>query len=578
MAYQDHLPDWELGYPSEDDLQKYDNRRSRRGQIWAVVFALSTLVGVIVLLVLLLSIIDDSFGYTAVINQYDPDQLVTWTYEQEMLNAPNTITSEDDRELAEGVAADPNGVGFFGYAYYVNQADELKAVSVDGAYPSTEAVATADYPLARPLFIYSDPKVMDAKPEVAAFIDYYLRHADEATAAVGYFPASHEDLQKGWDSLAGLGAPTGEEGESEWTGEGIVTAGSSTVAPVTMKVAERFLEDTGYTGGVQTDVIGSKAGIQRLCIERDADIANVSRAMTRQELDTCKRNPIEFRIGSDAIAVVDNPANGLEDLTMEQLQAIFTTAVNWSDIDASLPAEPIMRYIPGEESGTLDFFVSEVFSNIKLPDLSDQQLIAIAENFLSTGRIRALNAQEPLAERTHGELLDLIEVEVVKPEYVATFGLFRSIFDRSGVEEEIAAIPDAAMQWKNWVSWDFITSPQSSDPANAGVATAILGSLWVVGIAILFAIPLGIGAAIWLEEYADKNSWFANIVDTNINNLAGVPSIIYGLLGLAVFVRFLEPLTSGQTLRRRRQHHRQRSNHPVRWPDARTTDSASRHH
>jgi phosphate transport system permease protein len=77
------------------------------------------------------------------------------------------------------------------------------------------------------------------------------------------------------------------------------------------------------------------------------------------------------------------------------------------------------------------------------------------------------------------------------------------------------------------------------------VRTAILGSLWVVFIAILVAFPLGVAAALYLEEYADPRKRFNQVIQTNINNLAGVPSIIYGMLGLAVFVRFLEPITSG---------------------------------
>ena len=546
MAYRDHLPDWELGYPSEDDLQKLDTRRSRRGQVWAVVFALSTLVGVVVLLVLLLSILNNSFGYTAVVNQYDPSQLVTWVYEHEMLYAPNTVTSEDDRVLADGVAADTNAVGFFGYAYYLKQADALKAVAIDGVEPSTEAVAAGDYPLARPLFIYSDRKVMEAKPEVASFIDYYLRDVPDVIEEIGYFPASDEEIQESLDTLTELEIAADEGARAGWTGEGIVTAGSSTVAPVTMQVAEDFAVATDYQAGIETDVIGSKAGIQRFCIDRDADIANVSRAMVRQELTACKRKPLEFRIGADAIATVVNPANGPDNVTIEQLRAMFTSAETWSGVDASLSDDPILRYIPGEDSGTLEFFVSEVFGDILLEELTSEQLILILGNFLSAGRIKALNAHDPLVERSHSELLKLVEIEVVKPDYVATYGLFSSLFDKQSVEVAVAAIPDANMTWKNWVSWSFITSPQSSDPATAGVSTAILGSLWVVGIAILFSIPLGIGAAIWLEEYADKKGWFANIVDTNINNLAGVPSIIYGLLGLAVFVRFLEPFTSGQ--------------------------------
>jgi phosphate transport system permease protein len=68
--------------------------------------------------------------------------------------------------------------------------------------------------------------------------------------------------------------------------------------------------------------------------------------------------------------------------------------------------------------------------------------------------------------------------------------------------------------------------------------------LWVIAITILFAFPVGVGAAIYLEEYAG-DSWINRVIQTNINNLAGVPSIIYGMLGLAIFVRALEPITSG---------------------------------
>ncbi len=546
MAYQDHLPDWELGYLSEEELERLDTRRSRRNQIWAVVFALSTLVGVVVLLVLLLSIINDSFGYTAVVNQYDPEQLVTWVFENDMLNAENTVSSEDDTVLVQGVESDPNAVGFFGFAYYLDQQEKLTALSVDGVSPNAETVENHDYPLSRPLYIYTDAQTIESKPEVAAFVDYYLRHAKAIVDEIGYFPVTDEEIQAGYDKLTEAGVSTDAVAKEDWLGQGIVTAGSSTVAPVTMRVAKEFLADTGYTGGVQTDVIGSKAGIQQYCVAKDADVVNVSRAMVRQELDACKRDPIEFHIGTDAIAVVTNPENNVTDLSFEQMQTLFTTAKTWSDVDPTLSSESITRYIPGADSGTLDFFVSEVYGDVQLSDLSNTQLIAILENYLSAGRIKALNYYEPLDGRSHAELLELVEVEVVEPDYVATYSLYRSIFHTKSIELEVATIPDANMVWKNWVSWDFITSPQSSDPANAGVATAILGSLWVVGIAIVFAIPLGIGAAIWLEEYADKNSWFANIVDTNINNLAGVPSIIYGLLGLAVFVRFLEPFTSGQ--------------------------------
>ena len=112
------------------------------------------------------------------------------------------------------------------------------------------------------------------------------------------------------------------------------------------------------------------------------------------------------------------------------------------------------------------------------------------------------------------------------------------------IQNAIDEFPGSFLVFRAWLSWDFVTSPQNSDPLTAGVRTAILGSLWTIFIAILFAVPVGIGAAIYLEEYAQDN-WINRIIRTNINNLAGVPSIIYGILGLAVFVRALEPFTSG---------------------------------
>jgi phosphate transport system permease protein len=92
---------------------------------------------------------------------------------------------------------------------------------------------------------------------------------------------------------------------------------------------------------------------------------------------------------------------------------------------------------------------------------------------------------------------------------------------------------------------DFVSSPQSSEPLIAGVRTAILGSLWIILFTVIFAFPIGVGAAIYLEEYASGDRWINRVIQTNINNLAAVPSIIYGILGLTIFVRLLEPLTSG---------------------------------
>ena len=89
--------------------------------------------------------------------------------------------------------------------------------------------------------------------------------------------------------------------------------------------------------------------------------------------------------------------------------------------------------------------------------------------------------------------------------------------------------------WK-WLDWDFITSFPSRFAAKAGIFPAVIGSLWLMVLTLIFAVPVGIATAVYLEEFASKG-FLTSLIQTNISNLAGVPSIVYGILGLAVFVR-----------------------------------------
>ena len=91
---------------------------------------------------------------------------------------------------------------------------------------------------------------------------------------------------------------------------------------------------------------------------------------------------------------------------------------------------------------------------------------------------------------------------------------------------------------QSWVDWQFLTSPHSREAVDAGLYPAIGGSILLMITVALLAFPLGVGAAVYLEEYAPDN-WFTRFVDVNISNLAGVPSVVYGLLGLGVFVTYL---------------------------------------
>ena len=153
----------------------------------------------------------------------------------------------------------------------------------------------------------------------------------------------------------------------------IVTAGSSTVFPLSERMVERF-KDEGFAGNITVDSIGSGAGFERFCTAGETDVSNASRAIKPKEVDSCNsigREPIEMRVGTDALAVVVSKDNTFaDDVSMEQLSALFSTATNWSDINPAWPAEPIQRFIPGTDSGTFDYFVEEVFDKDEEPILS----------------------------------------------------------------------------------------------------------------------------------------------------------------------------------------------------------------
>jgi phosphate binding protein len=302
------------------------------------------------------------------------------------LQASGAQFSENDNVLVQGVTGSPYAIGYFGYAYYAENTGTLKAISVDGVEPSQENVDNGTYPLARPLFVYSDAAIMEEKPQVAAFINFYLSFVNDEVVDVGYFPAPAADLDTAKNSwLTAMGMPAMSGGSSSSGGaassgagvelpevdpaavEGnIITAGSSTVFPLTQRMAERF-NDEGFAGEITIDSIGTGGGFERFCVAGETDIANASRPIEQDEIDACAalspaRTPIEFRVGTDALAVVVSAENDfVTELTLEQLGQIFNgDAKAWNEVDPSFPAEAIQLFSPGSDSGTYDYFVEEV--------------------------------------------------------------------------------------------------------------------------------------------------------------------------------------------------------------------------
>lgn len=180
-----------------------------------------------------------------------------------------------------------------------------------------------------------------------------------------------------------------------------------------------------------------------------------------------------------------------------------------------------------------------------LEDLPDEALITILRENIRGGIFNTLEAEKPFTERSHADLLNIIREQVLKQRVIESWSLTASLFNKKQIEKTMAEEhPEAILKFQTWLTPSFLTTHMSSAPLFSGVRAALLGSLWMIGITILVAFPIGVGAAIYLEEYA-RDNWLNRIIQTNINNLAGVPSIIYGMLGLAIFVRVMEHFTSG---------------------------------
>jgi phosphate transport system permease protein len=131
--------------------------------------------------------------------------------------------------------------------------------------------------------------------------------------------------------------------------------------------------------------------------------------------------------------------------------------------------------------------------------------------------------------------IDLKNQIRARKRYDALFGVLGLLALMIGVLTFCALFADMAIKGVGRLDWDFFTSFPSRHPGRAGILSAWVGSTLVMLVTAFFAVPLGVAAGVYLEEYARKN-WVTDLIEINITNLAGVPSIVYGLLALGLFV------------------------------------------
>jgi phosphate transport system permease protein len=194
-----------------------------------------------------------------------------------------------------------------------------------------------------------------------------------------------------------------------------------------------------------------------------------------------------------------------------------------SQVDASVyTTAPIREVLDG-------FAYPEGTAELVIRDLtSEQQHFILTENF------------------AQADILDAISDNIIQPTIITSWSLWDSLTKADAIKATAAEeYAHAVLEFKAWLNWDFIVSSVSSSATTAGLRTALLGSFWIISITAITALIIGVGAAIYLEEYASDNL-LNKFIEINIRNLAAIPSVIYGMLGLAIFARALSFYTSGQ--------------------------------
>ncbi len=311
------------------------------------------------------------------------------------------LPSEDDNVLVTGIAGDQGALGYFGYAYYAENANRLKLVAIDGGdgciTPTDETINNGTYaPLSRPLFIYVAKSALEEE-HLRAFVEFYLDAANRSfISETGYIPfpnniydlalekfltgnsgaafggddRMHGTVEEVLKMSMGLMEPpsmTAMVNLSELSGD-INVDGSSTVFPITEAMAEEFGYATDGNVKITVGVSGTGGGFKKFCAG-ETHISDASRPIKQSEVDLCAENGvqyIELPVAIDGLSVMVNPANDfVECMTVDELHTVWApeaegVVMKWSQVRAGWPDEDIRLYAPGVDSGTFDYFTETV--------------------------------------------------------------------------------------------------------------------------------------------------------------------------------------------------------------------------
>ena len=309
------------------------------------------------------------------------------------------LPSEDDNVLVTGISNDQGALGYFGYAYYSENADRLKLVAIDGGdgcvLPTDETINNGTYaPLSRPLFIYVSSAALE-QDHIRAFVGYFLdKNNRDLISETGYIPLPDTvyalTLDKFLSGVTGtafggnermhgtveevlqmsMGTAQGTSMMADLSGlkGDIDIDGSSTVFPITEAMAEEFGNATDGNVKITVGVSGTGGGFNKFCAGETV-ISDASRPIKQTEIDLCAEGGVEYvelPVAIDGLSVMVNPSNDfVECITVAELHTIWRpeaeeVITRWNQVRPEWPDQKIGLYAPGVDSGTFDYFTETV--------------------------------------------------------------------------------------------------------------------------------------------------------------------------------------------------------------------------
>ncbi len=298
-----------------------------------------------------------------------------------------------------------------------------------------------------------------------------------------------------------------------------------------------------------------------------AAVPRQTKSILIEDARTKKRNAAERRFRAYGLAAICIAVLALIILLTSVLgNGLSAYKQTFLDLEVALPAEkldPKGNRDPAEMAKVTTLAYGPVLQQSLVAKLAEMGLTTEASN-KDVGEMISKEAAATVRNYVlaHPELIGgTVEMNILASGRIDGFFKGRVTMESAALDKNTSpevlviaqALKDAGIM-KTRINWDFLTNPDASDqrPEAAGLGVAILGSLYMMIVVLVLSLPLGVAAAVYLEEFAKKNR-FTDLIEVNISNLAAVPSIVYGILGLAIFINFAglnqsSPLVGGLVL------------------------------